>query len=107
MTRNDIPPALLTDVENYLNITWQDTDTDNKISNLIASASAYLDSKRGSAADYTADGLPRTLLFEYVRYARDSALDVFETNYRSMILAMQNEGVTAVYGVESTVSPAN
>ena len=25
----------------------------------------------------------------------------------SMILAMQNEGVTAVYGVESTVSPAN
>lgn len=107
MTRNDIPPALLTDVENYLNITWQDTDTDNKISNLIASASAYLDSKLGSAADYTADGLPRTLLFEYVRYARDSALDVFETNYRSMILAMQNEGVTAVYGVESTVSPTN
>lgn len=103
MTRNDIPPALLTDVENYLNITWQDTATDNKISNLIASASAYLDSKLGSAADYTADGLPRTLLFEYVRYARDSALDVFETNYRSMILAMQNEGVTAVYGVESTV----
>lgn len=103
MTRNDIPPELLADVENYLNITWQDTNTDNKISNLIASASTYLDRKRGSSADYTADGLPRTLLFEYVRYARDSALDVFETNYRSMILAMQNEGVTAVYGVESTV----
>lgn len=103
MTRNDIPQELLADVENYLNITWQDTDTDNKISNLIASASTYLDSKLGSAADYTVDGLPRTLLFEYVRYARDSALDVFETNYRSMILAMQNEGVTAVYGVESTV----
>ena len=103
MTRNDISPALLADVENYLNITWQNTDIDNKISNLIASASTYLDSKLGSAADYTADGLPRTLLFEYVRYARDSALDVFETNYRSMILAMQNEGVTGIYGVESTV----
>lgn len=107
MTRNTIPTELLADVENYLNITWHDTDTDNKISNLIASASTYLDSKLGSAADYTADGLPRTLLFEYVRYARDSALDVFETNYRSMILAMQNEGVTAVYGVESTVSATN
>lgn len=107
MTRNTIPPELLADVENYLNITWNDTATDNKISGLIASASAYLDSKLGSAADYTADGLPRTLLFEYVRYARDSALDVFETNYRSMILAMQNEGVTAVYGVESTVSSTN
>lgn len=107
MTRGTIPPALLTSVKNYLNITWSDAATDSKISDLIASASTYLDSKLGSAADYTADGLPRTLLFEYVRYARDSALDVFETNYRSMILAMQNEGVTAVYGVESTVSPAN
>ena len=31
------------------------------------------------------------MLFEYVRYARDSALDVFENNYTSMILAMQHE----------------
>lgn len=41
--------------------------------------------------DYTAEGFPRILLFEYVRYARDEALDVFENNYLSMLLAMQNE----------------
>jgi len=26
-----------------------------------------------------------------VRYARDSALDVFENNYRSMLLSMQSD----------------
>ena len=50
---------------------------------------AYINDKYGEAADYTADGFPRTLLFEYVRYARDAALDVFEANYTALILGMQ------------------
>ncbi|WP_242978392.1 hypothetical protein [Hydrogeniiclostridium mannosilyticum] len=41
--------------------------------------------------DYETDGEPRTLLFEYVRYMRDGAQDVFENNYLARILAMQNE----------------
>ena len=43
---------------------------------------------------------------EYVRYARDSALEVFETNYQSLILTMQNERRVSAYGVESTVPAA-
>lgn len=92
MARRDIIPAeILESVKCYLGITWHDDVTDSKISGLIASGMAYLDSKYGGEADYYEDGLARTLLFEYVRYARDSALDVFENNYRSMILAMQHE----------------
>lgn len=45
MTRQNIPPALLVDVKNYLNITWEDEATDEKIRGLIASASMYLDGK--------------------------------------------------------------
>lgn len=90
MKRTEIPAALLADVKNNLNITWEDQATDDKIRGLIASASAYLDAKGGEVLDYEADGMPRTLLMEYVRYARDEALDVFENNYRSMILDMQN-----------------
>ena len=78
--RNTLPEGLLDDVKNYLNITWEDEATDQKIGGLIASGMVYLDAKYGSTADYTADGMPRTLLMEYVRYARDSALDVFESN---------------------------
>ena len=44
--------------------------------------------------------MARTLLMEYVRYARDEALDVFENNYTSMILDLMNERMVNAY-VES------
>lgn len=103
MRRDALPACLLDDVKNHLNITWYDEATDLKIGNLIAAGAAYLDGKYGGEADYIADGLPRTLLFEWVRYARDAALDVFENNYTSLILAMQHERAVARY-VESTQS---
>ncbi len=103
MYRTSIPPELLADVKNYLNITWDDDATDAKVSGLIASAMVYLDDKLGAAADYTQDGYPRTLLMEYVRYAMDSALDVFENNYLSQILAMQNNRKVSAYALESSV----
>lgn len=102
--RNSLPDGLLSDVKNYLNITWEDEATDTKVSGLIASGMMYLNLKYGEEADYTADGMPRTLLMEYVRYARDSALDVFETNYQSLLLGMQNEKAVSDYVMESTVS---
>ena len=98
--RNNLPAGLLEDVENYLNITWQDGATDQRISGLIAAGTVYLDGKLGAQADYTQDGQPRTLLMEYVRYARDYALDVFENNYLSMLLDMQNDRKVKAY-VES------
>lgn len=101
MQRADISEQLLADVKNYLNITWDDEATDNKLRGLIASATVYLDGKGGGTLDYDADGLPRTLMMEYVRYMRDEALDVFENNYTALILAMQNERLVS-NGVEST-----
>nr|DAQ30136.1 MAG TPA: Head Tail Connector Protein [Caudoviricetes sp.] len=104
ISRDSLPDGLLSDVKNYLNITWDDEATDQKISGLIASGMIYLNLKYGGEADYTKDGMPRTLLMEYVRYARDSALDVFENNYQAMLLGMQNERLVSVYGVEGAIS---
>lgn len=86
----EVPAALLTDIKDYLDITWADASTDRKTLGYIRSGMAYLNDKLGESADYEADGEPRTLLFDYCRYARDSALDVFEANYLSRILAMQH-----------------
>ena len=94
--------TLIDDVKNYLQITWEDEATDRRIGGLIASGKAYLDRKLGEQGDYTVPGTPRTLLFEYVRYARDAALDVYENNYRSLILMMQNEVRANAVEVEST-----
>ena len=95
---------LLADVKNYMNITWDDQATDRKICDLIKNGIAYLDLKRGAPANYAEAGLPRTLLFDYVRYARDEALDVYENNYLSLIVAMRNESLVNSY-VESAKPP--
>lgn len=95
-----VSAELLADIKNYLNITWEDPATDQKITGLIEDGIVYLDLKRGAPADYTVPGLPRTLLKDYVRYARDSALDVFENNYQALILGMRSQREVADY-VES------
>ena len=105
VSRESLPEGLLSDVKNYLNITWDDDATDAKVSGLIASGMVYLNAKYGEEADYTADGMPRTLLMEYVRYARDSALDVFENNYQALLLGMQNGRLVSAYDMEGPVSP--
>lgn len=83
--------ALLPAIKTYLRVTWQDEKTDQLILGFIEDGAAYLDDKLGEAGDYESPGYPRTLLKEYVRYARDEALDVFENNYQALILAMQNQ----------------
>ena len=92
---------LLLDIRLALHITWADPDTDSQVLNWIDDGVAYLNSKLGTAGDYTSPGFPRTLLFEYVRYARDAALDVFENNYQSMLLGMQNDRKVAAYELEN------
>ena len=105
VSRESLPEGLLSDVKNYLNITWDDDATDAKVSGLIASGMVYLNAKYGEEADYTADGMPRTLLMEYVRYARDSPLDVFENNYQALLLGMQNGRLVSAYDMEGSISP--
>lgn len=85
-----LPEGLLEDVKNHLDITWEDEATDKKITGLIHSGIQYLNDKAGEQIDYSWPCEGRTLLMEYVRYARDGAMDVFENNYRHLLLAMQN-----------------
>ena len=103
MQRGDITAQLLHDVKTYLQITWTDEATDARIRGLIASGSVYLDGIGGEPLDYDHDGTARTLLFEYVRYARDAALDVFENNYRSLLIALGDE-MRGMRYVEKTIA---
>lgn len=98
-----VDDALLADLKADQDITWQDAETEAKIRNHAALGMAYLDGKLGEAGDYKAPGYPRMLLFEYVRYARAGALDVFENNYMSLILAMQNQRRVTAYAAENAV----
>lgn len=106
MTREEIASSgLLGDVENFLDVTWHDEATDAKYVALITSGMAYLNKKAGVELDYLADGDGRTLLMEYVRYGRDAALDVFETNYLHLLLAMQTDRRVQAYVPPQTPVP--
>lgn len=95
--------ALIANVKRSVDITWDDTATDQDVLDKMERGKAYIDDKLGEPADYESPGYPQTLLIEYVRYARDKALDVFENNYTSMILAMQNNRkVSLIETVEIT-----
>lgn len=98
-----VPALLLPYVKTQLGVTWSDGATDERYTQLIADSIAYFENKLGSGGDYTSPRL-RELVKERVRYARDDALDVFENNYQSAILAAQNDVKVANYG--STVEKA-
>ena len=91
---------LLEDVRNYLDITWEDSAGDAKLTGIISRGMKYIDSAAGETLDYSTEDKPRELLFEYVRYVRSGALDEFQTNYLSEILTLQQSMEVARYIAE-------
>ena len=64
-----VDDALYADVKNYLDITWEDEMTNRKVRNFITQGMFFVNDKLGVSGDFLNEGYPRTLLFEYVRYA--------------------------------------
>ena len=81
--------GLLEDVRNYLDITYQDEETDKKLSGIIERGRAYLNNMAGEIQDYEAEALPRALLLDYCRYARSNALESFEENFRAELIMLR------------------
>lgn len=94
--------ALLDDVKNYLDITWDDADTDTKLTGIIARGKDYIDRVAGASLDYETEGQPKALLYDYCRYARSNALEVFQENYLSELLSLQMYQEVEDYETEST-----
>jgi hypothetical protein len=112
-----LPEGLLDAVRNYLDITWEDSAGDAKLSGIIARGIKYIDSVAGVPQDYTVEDKPRELLLDYCRYVRSNALDEFQTNYLHELLSLQireegrrmpkttqsfNDGVVNIYSVSDT-----
>lgn len=83
---DDVAATLLPDVKIYLGITWQDDDTDKKVTGYINRGMKRLQKIAGATLDFTQEDLPKTLLLDYCRYANSQALEVFEHNFLSELL---------------------
>ncbi len=82
--------TLQEEVAQYLKMTWELSEAEQaELAGYIARGESRLDGYAGGACDYAAEGLPKSLLFDYCRYARSQALEMFEKNFQQDILSLR------------------
>lgn len=95
---------LLGEVKSFLDITWDDDDTDREIWRNITTSIKYLDDVVGYELDYMIESAEGEELYlslcseaydlmkTRVYYMREKALDDFEKNYRSDLTRLYLKG---------------
>lgn len=96
--------VLLDAVKVYLDITWNDTHTDKKLTGIIERGIKYIDKVAGAEMDYSTEDKPKELLLDYCRYARSNALELFQINYQHELLSLQISQEVARYGAENPIT---
>lgn len=88
-----IPEQLLAAAKNYLDITWDDEDTDAKLNGELQRGIAYITAKTGvepsAFAGEDVNLRAQELLFNYLLYDRAGSVHEFEENYRSHIIGLR------------------
>ena len=79
---------LLSDVKNYLKITWDDEITDKNLIGMIKRGMAHLNDIAGVKLNFIEEDTPKSLLLDYIRYANSQALEVFDTNFQSELISL-------------------
>ncbi len=93
--------ALLDEVKNYLDITWDDNETDLKLNGMIERGKKYLNRTAGKELDFEVEDKPKELLFDYCRYVRSNALEMFQQNYLHELLSLQIVSEVEIYETEN------
>lgn len=86
MIIDDVTSELLKDTKDKLYVSW--SDNDEQIKKIILRASKYIQSKITQELSFTPDSEEYELMLERCRYDWNNALDEFEKNYSSEILAL-------------------
>jgi hypothetical protein len=99
-----LPEGLLDSVRNYLDITWNDADTDKKLTGIIERGIKYINRVSGTENDYTVEDKPKELLLDYCLYVRSNALSVFQKNYEPELLSLQIAQGVKNYEAENPIT---
>ena len=88
---------MLESLKNYLNITYEDPATDRMLADTLKRGQAVLNDYAGAEQDYDKEELPRQLLFDYCRYVRSHAAEMFEINFRHDLIALREKAEVERY----------
>lgn len=87
----NVGTGMLGDLKAYLNIAYEDEASDRALNGMAERGKAMLDSYAGAKQDYGKEGLPRQLLFDFCRYARSHALEMFSANFQRELIALREQ----------------
>lgn len=80
---------MLDELKNYLDITWDDADSDSKLSGILERAETILCSYAGTTIDFTENLSEKQLLFDLCRYIRSNALEDFKNNFSAELIMLR------------------
>jgi len=102
---------LFLQVKRKLNITWEDSETDARVKDIIKSAIPTLKHKLGitdSTFDFAVEGAENTLFLAYCLYEWNHSANEFDVNYANDIAQIRAKYAVAYYlaneGSEETES---
>ena len=85
-------PDYFDDIKNYINITWSDTELENRLTGICKRAESFLQKRAGKTIEFSRQmedqGLLQ-ILYDCVWYIQNASLDEFEKNYESDLWAMR------------------
>ncbi len=80
----------LQEVKNYLNITWNDADMDQKITGVMERALGILEDYAGAAVDFSkCGGFERQLYLDCCRYIFNNAFEDFKISFGTDLTALR------------------
>lgn len=80
---------LTAEIRNYLDITWEDEQTDLKIAGIISRAEDILNGYAGEDLEYADGSEERQLLFDLVRYIYNHAYEDFKVNFADELIMIR------------------
>lgn len=82
--------SLLEELKNYLDITWDDEDTDKKLDGILNRAKNILSEYAGEALVFdSAHETEKQLLFDCCRYIYNNSLEDFKTNFGAELITLR------------------
>lgn len=91
MLTTDTARSNIDPVKRYLNITWNDTDTEAELIDQMRDAEAALNHKLGATIDYFEPGQERELYLNYMLYSWNKCLNEFDEAYRDEIIQIRHK----------------
>lgn len=93
---------LLDELKRYLMITYEDENTNQNLEAALVRGQSVLNDYAGIEQDYETEGLPKQLLFDYCRYVRSHAAEMFEVNFRHDLIALRELAERKLYEDQNT-----